>query len=61
MRFPWKRDTRLDAQTQGIVLNGNRDIAQPSPSRRGADGFKIGRNDPCPCGSGKKFKKCCIA
>jgi hypothetical protein len=21
---------------------------------------KIGRNDPCPCGSGKKFKKCCI-
>ena len=22
--------------------------------------MKIGRNDPCPCGSGKKFKKCCI-
>jgi hypothetical protein len=22
---------------------------------------KIGRNDPCPCGSGKKYKKCCIA
>jgi hypothetical protein len=22
-------------------------------------GRKIGRNDPCPCGSGKKFKKCC--
>ena len=22
---------------------------------------KIGRNDPCPCGSGKKFKKCCGA
>ena len=21
----------------------------------------VGRNDPCPCGSGKKFKKCCIA
>jgi SWIM/SEC-C metal-binding protein len=21
---------------------------------------KIGRNDPCPCGSGKKFKKCCV-
>jgi len=20
---------------------------------------KTGRNDPCPCGSGKKFKKCC--
>ena len=21
---------------------------------------KVGRNDPCPCGSGKKYKKCCI-
>ena len=21
---------------------------------------KWGRNDPCPCGSGKKFKKCCL-
>jgi len=21
----------------------------------------VGRNDPCPCGSGKKFKKCCLA
>ena len=21
---------------------------------------KIGRNEPCPCGSGKKYKKCCI-
>lgn len=21
---------------------------------------KVGRNDPCPCGSGKKFKNCCI-
>ena len=22
-------------------------------------GHKVGRNDPCPCGSGKKYKKCC--
>lgn len=21
---------------------------------------KVGRNDPCPCGSGKKYKKCCV-
>ena len=27
------------------------------PLRRGTE--PIGRNDPCPCGSGKKFKKCC--
>jgi uncharacterized protein YecA (UPF0149 family) len=24
-----------------------------------AAGPKVGRNDPCPCGSGKKFKSCC--
>ena len=29
-----------------------------APSQRRADG-KVGRNDPCPCGSGKKYKKCC--
>ena len=22
--------------------------------------YKIGRNDPCPCGSGMKYKKCCL-
>jgi len=25
---------------------------------RGTDGKEAGRNDPCPCGSGKKYKKC---
>ena len=25
------------------------------------DNPKVGRNDPCPCGSGKKYKKCCMA
>jgi preprotein translocase subunit SecA len=25
------------------------------------EGAKVGRNDPCPCGSGKKYKKCCGA
>jgi len=39
---------------------------QPSPGRPAAkqqtvkrEGRKIGRNDPCPCGSGKKYKHCC--
>ncbi|MEW6079572.1 MAG: YchJ family protein [Thermodesulfobacteriota bacterium] len=31
----------------------------PQTIRR--DAPKVGRNDPCPCGSGKKFKKCCGA
>jgi preprotein translocase subunit SecA len=29
----------------------------PQPHKR--DQAKVGRNDPCPCGSGKKYKKCC--
>ncbi len=36
--------------------------SQPEPKKTGPivrDKPKVGRNDPCPCGSGKKFKKCC--
>jgi len=29
---------------------------KPKPKRTGP---KVGRNDPCPCGSGKKYKNCC--
>ena len=41
-------------------LNGMRilDRAQELIFRR--DKPKIGRNEPCPCGSGKKYKKCCL-
>lgn len=31
---------------------------QSQPVKR--DNDKVGRNDPCPCGSGKKYKKCCL-
>ena len=31
------------------------------PNRKRTDTTRPGRNDPCPCGSGKKFKKCCGA
>jgi len=31
----------------------------PAGNIKTVDGKKVGRNDPCPCGSGKKFKKCC--
>ena len=38
-------------------LSTNRDEAQPlQPVHIGE---QVGRNDPCPCGSGKKYKKCC--
>lgn len=33
--------------------------ARPQPTGLGTSGRKIGRNDPCSCGSGKKYKRCC--
>ncbi|HXU74070.1 MAG TPA: YchJ family protein [Polyangia bacterium] len=32
------------------------DTVKPPPARAGAT---VGRNDPCPCGSGQKYKRCC--
>jgi preprotein translocase subunit SecA len=34
-------------------------VRRPAAALRTPTGDKIGRNDPCPCGSGKKYKKCC--
>mgnify|MGYP002510057872 CR=1 FL=1 len=38
--------------------SGGDDTVKASPVRKGN---KVGPNDPCPCGSGKKYKKCCGA
>jgi len=35
------------------------DIRQAGVTTQKRQGVKVGRNDPCPCGSGKKYKKCC--
>jgi preprotein translocase subunit SecA len=40
-------------------MAGSGDLQTVQQVVRGA--AKIGRNDPCPCGSGKKYKKCCGA
>jgi uncharacterized protein len=50
-----------------VLLRGGRPAAEVmrpavAPLLRpaaGAGGKAPGRNDPCPCGSGRKFKKCC--
>ncbi|QPD05722.1 MAG: preprotein translocase subunit, ATPase [Candidatus Nitrospira kreftii] len=40
-----------------MTLNrGDEAVAAPAPAQRAEN--KVGRNDPCPCGSGKKYKKC---
>ncbi len=43
---------------QNLIFSGGGDSpATKKPVKRESE--KIGRNDPCPCGSGKKYKKCC--
>jgi preprotein translocase subunit SecA len=49
-----------------VVREQPRPVQQMTTNREDEDarqpvraGKKVGRNDPCPCGSGKKFKKCC--
>ena len=46
-----------EQERQDYVLSRGESMAEPSTVKR--DAKKVGRNDPCPCGSGKKFKKCC--
>jgi yecA family protein len=60
---PEFRDQLFDAMPQNVVrlyylLRGRPDpIPPPVPTHY--EGRKIGRNERCPCGSGKKFKRCC--
>lgn len=58
--FPWIQDSKMDEKTK--------DMKQPVPIDQALQALmkgrnrarKIGRNDPCPCGSGRKYKKCCL-
>lgn len=49
---PWKPEDTLSVLEPIALVQGSR-----TPARR--DAAKVGRNDVCPCGSGKKHKRCC--
>ncbi len=49
------RERSLFRRENGNWLYVDGDIVAAKPVRS----TKIGRNEPCPCGSGKKYKKCC--
>ena len=48
----WRAIGKASARTNGLP----EPVAMPAPERRHAH---VGRNDPCPCGSGRKYKQCC--
>jgi preprotein translocase subunit SecA len=47
----------IKPQSKNLNLTYNR--SEGGPSQPLTKGKKTGRNEPCPCGSGKKYKKCC--
>ena len=56
-------EAHMDAHDGDAYMNKrNPQVAmmpESIPGESTARSSKIGRNDPCPCGSGKKFKRCC--
>ena len=46
-----------EKQRQNYIMSRGEDTPASATVRR--ETAKVGRNDPCPCGSGKKYKKCC--
>jgi preprotein translocase subunit SecA len=54
MKFQHAEASALGDQPQA----GGQQAAAPSAEPFVRDGRKVGRNEPCPCGSGKKFKQC---
>jgi len=60
-RMKVRKDELVNAGNNGNVVNEGSDYYEPSGPVKQEPvkvGPKIGRNDPCPCGSGKKFKNC---
>jgi preprotein translocase subunit SecA len=48
---------QLAAREERPVFFSHGGDESPEPQKREAK--KVGRNEPCPCGSGKKYKRCC--
>ena len=54
-------ERRQRKQQAEMILSGADDGSATAVKTVVRTGQKVGRNDPCPCGSGKKYKKCCGA
>ncbi|MHB9037788.1 MAG: preprotein translocase subunit SecA [Armatimonadota bacterium] len=58
-RLTYENMVEMSADGPQGMGNGQPQMARSAMAAADRHG-KIGRNDPCPCGSGKKFKKCCL-
>ena len=60
--MPLERDTlgrRRKMRMDKTLYHSTRNPISPVVPVKREEG-KVGRNDPCPCGSGSKFKRCCM-
>jgi hypothetical protein len=56
LNYKWEQSAEMDALTNGMKeARKISELLPPAPAEQ-----KVGRNDPCPCGSGLKYKKCCL-
>lgn len=53
----WKVVAGIDPSQPENLSDLEKILNEPPPE---SPQPKIGRNEPCPCGSGKKYKKCCL-
>jgi len=64
IRFLFLMEPVIQKEREQMAERREKDLSYSAPAkessepRRAPAGPKIGRNDPCPCGSGKKYKKC---
>jgi preprotein translocase subunit SecA len=67
LRSTWRETAAIHEEAPPVAASdaaATSDSAPPRPEPQTVEpirnlGQKVGRNDPCPCGSGKKFKNCC--
>jgi SWIM/SEC-C metal-binding protein len=55
-RNGWKHEITVDANKPENTFDLDQLLNPIAPAKAAP---KVGRNEPCPCGSGKKYKKCC--
>lgn len=53
-----REEEKLKKEITEAGLSSGGEVVSSSAAVKNEEGDKVGRNDPCPCGSGKKYKKC---
>ncbi len=59
MRVNVERAPKREGQNLDLVVSSGGSKQAKAPKANRSENKDVGRNDPCPCGSGKKYKNCC--